>query len=793
MFAFLKRIAPFILIILFPLILFRSYFLQGLVPFPANLLVSYYEPWRSYPAPEYPNGPPNKAMGFDNVRIYFPLKTVVSEAIRLNEPPLWNPYNFAGSVLLATYQSAVFHPLSWLFLIAPAIDAWSILMILQPILTAIAMYIFLSVLRLSRSARLIGALAFAFSGFFMTWWQESYLFTYSSLVLPVILGAVELYLQKQHPRWLMLCAVLLACSIFSGAFQMTFYVYMFTAIWILYRCWDMPGRWSLWVRFSAAIAVSALLGSAHLVPSMEAYLLSTRVSTDVKYIFDAYLLPFNQLVTLFSPDYFGNPATYNYFGKGFYHERLMYLGVVPFILILTQLLQWKRIPRDEKFFRIAFLITLSLVLSIPTTWLVLYYLRLPLLSTMTPSRMMMLVTFTGSVLSAYAVEQYRKNIPKKVLVWATVITLTALLAAGVAALAARYVDDKNTTYIISLRNLFIPGISIIMTVSALWISRYHHKLKLLGVGLLVLILIGNTFFFAKKYLYFSERRFVYPNSAVFNELKKLPYDRFWTYDNGYIEKNFASQYGVFSPEGYDSIMIKRYGELLAYANSGGESVAPDRANALIRSTDHFTDILTDPFRTRTLALLGVRFIARKLTPDNNKQAIEEDPKALPRIWDDGTFAIHEYAVALPRAHLFTDVRVEPDGNKLLAMLYNPATDIHNTVFLEETPMATYLADATGSAHITGYSPNTVTIETETNGAMLLYLSDTYVPGWNAYIDGKKTNVLRANYTFRGVSVPAGSHETVFRYEPVSWRLGVIGSAVGILLCGALALFTRKKM
>jgi len=791
MFARWKRFAPFILIILFSLFLFRSYFLNNLVPFPANLLVSYYEPWRSYPAPEYPNGPPNKAMGFDNVRIYYPLKTVALQALRQHMPPLWNPYNFAGSVLLGTYQSAVFHPFSWLFLVLPTIDAWSVMMILQPILCALAMYAFLTALKLSRSARFIGAVAFAFSGFFMTWWQESYLFTYSALFLPVALYAVERYLEKRDNRWLALLAASLTLSIFSGAFQMTFYVYMFTIVWILYRCLTRPDRWYLWFRLAGAAAISVLLGSVHLIPSMEAYAQSTRVSTDVKYIFDAYLLPFHQLVTLFAPDYFGNPATYNYFGKGFYHERLMFLGTVPFILILTQLLQWKSASRDGKFFRAAFLITLSLVLTLPTTWLVLYYLRLPLLSTMTPSRMMMLVSFTGAVLSAYAVEQYWKALPKKILLWVSIISLLALGAAGAAPLAAKHFDDKNTSYVISLRNLVIPGISIFITVFTLWVVHFYKNWKPLGLAIVAITLMGNAFFFTNKYLYFSERRFVYPYSAVFDELKKKQFDRFWTYDNGYIEKNFASQYSMFSPEGYDSIMIKRYGELLAFANSGGGTMVPDRANALIRSTDHFTDILTDPYRRRTLELLGARYIARKLTPDKNEQKMQDDPAALPRIWEDGTYAIHEYHAILPRVHLFTDVQIETNGTNLLESLYNPSTDIKKTVFLEESPGMSYTVGATGSASITAYTPNTVTVRTQTDGAMLLHLSDAYYPGWNAYVDGKKTKVYRANYTFRAVTIPDGNHEVVFRYEPLSWLLGIGGSLAGVLLCGVLMRLNKK--
>ncbi len=778
---------PIGLIVLFSLFLFRDYFLKGLVPFPAHLLVSYYEPWKSYPAPEYPNGPPNKAMGFDNLRIFYPVKKVVIEAVKLGQPPLWNPYNFSGNAVVGSYQSAVFHPLSWLFFLLPQIDAWSVMTILQPILAALSMYIFLRVLGLSISAQFIGALTFAFSGFFMTWWQESYMYIYSAVTLPIALSAVELYLSKPTATWLVLLAVSLAISIFSGMPQITFYVYLFVGAWMLYRRRHF-------FRFLFAVVLSGLIAAVQLLPSIESYSLSTRIATDVQYIFDAFLLPPYQLVTLLAPDYFGNPATYNYFGKGFYHDRLIWLGAVPLILILTQVLR-KRPPLPHgRFFQVAFLVTLSLMLSLPTTWFILYELKLPLLSTITPSRIMMLVTFIGSVLTAQGIEEYYKGFSKKLLLWITGLLILALLTATALPVWLRYFDDKDTTWIISLRNLVIPGASFGAALIILWVAGKKSHIRSIGYICLVLIMLTTSFLFAKKYLYFSERRFVFPAVSAFDAMKKLSaYDRFWTYENGYIEKNFASYYSLFSPEGYDAYMIRRYGEFLAFANAHGKSKEPDRSNALIQSTDHLTDILTDPYRTKMLQLLGVRHILRKLTPDKNEQKMYPDPKALQRVWEDGTYAIHEYAAALPRVYLYTDVHVVSEGMELLSQLFEEKTDIRETVFLEEQPRNVILSPSTrGKAEITSYTPNRVSIATEADGDTLLYLSDVYYPGWNAYIDGRKSAVYRANYTFRAVAVPQGNHRVEFRYEPNSWKWGVVGTLIGALLCGIVLVWPVKK-
>ena len=51
-------------------------------------------------------------------------------------------------------------------------------------------------------------------------------------------------------------------------------------------------------------------------------------------------------------------------------------------------------------------------------------------------------------------------------------------------------------------------------------------------------------------------------------------------------------------------------------------------------------------------------------------------------------------------------------------------------------------------------------------------SEVYYPaGWNAYIDGKKADYAKVNYVLRGMTVPAGKHEIVFKFEPESYSKG----------------------
>ena len=65
---------------------------------------------------------------------------------------------------------------------------------------------------------------------------------------------------------------------------------------------------------------------------------------------------------------------------------------------------------------------------------------------------------------------------------------------------------------------------------------------------------------------------------------------------------------------------------------------------------------------------------------------------------------------------------------------------------------------------------------------LLVLSDTYYPGWKAFVNGKETKIYRADYTFRGIPLNAGTHQVEFVYDPMSFKLGAGVTFLGILGC-----------
>ena len=108
-------------------------------------------------------------------------------------------------------------------------------------------------------------------------------------------------------------------------------------------------------------------------------------------------------------------------------------------------------------------------------------------------------------------------------------------------------------------------------------------------------------------------------------------------------------------------------------------------------------------------------------------------------------------------------------------------------------------DASGSIKLTSYEPNNLVYESKSNKQGLAVFSEIYYDkGWQAYIDGEKTEHFRANYVLRGMMIPAGNHKIEFKFEPSTYYMGkkinFVASLIVVLLVGFLAYYTffRKK-
>lgn len=107
-------------------------------------------------------------------------------------------------------------------------------------------------------------------------------------------------------------------------------------------------------------------------------------------------------------------------------------------------------------------------------------------------------------------------------------------------------------------------------------------------------------------------------------------------------------------------------------------------------------------------------------------------------------------------------------------------------------------DSTATISLDKYGVTELIYSSNSNSEQFAVFSEIYYKdGWNAYIDGELTPHYRVNYVLRGMKVPAGKHQIVFKFEPKVIQKGSLVSLIsyGLLIAitiGWLFYDDRKK-
>jgi hypothetical protein len=107
-------------------------------------------------------------------------------------------------------------------------------------------------------------------------------------------------------------------------------------------------------------------------------------------------------------------------------------------------------------------------------------------------------------------------------------------------------------------------------------------------------------------------------------------------------------------------------------------------------------------------------------------------------------------------------------------------------------------DSLATISMTRFDNDAIEYEVNGNGPQFAVFSEIYYPkGWNAYVDGKKTDYLNVNYVLRGIPVPAGKHSIKFVFEPESVQQGrsimfIASILIAIILVGGLFMAWKES-
>lgn len=809
---FKEKLFVLLIFVVFALLIFWPIFF-GKVNLNGNLLVSFYPIFGQ-------NLPYKNIIGLDQLRLSYPNYSFIIDQFKNFNFPHWNPYYFAGGLDFASLQGAALYPVNIFIFLLGKKEFWHLIRISPLILGSLFTFIYLRNLKLSVYASFFGAISFGFSPFIVTWGEEKANIPHTIIWLPFILYFIDrIFDDKKAGVFLkriffVLISLSVAFSILAGFAQTSIYLAIFVIFYTFFKAYK-KSRLQIFqtIYVFVAIIFGVILSAIQLLPVLELYLNSARSVVRLNETLINFLLPKKSLITYLAPDFFGNPANWNFFRDGLatYYESILFVGIGVLIFAIYEIFENSK-DKLSNFFLITSLVVLSLTLDLPTSRLFLS-LPVPFISSSIANRLLFIPTFCLVILGAKGMDLWLKSRDKKIFKYVFIIGVVygviVLYLLGVRYFDFPYLNGifvKYGTFKISVRNLIIPiGVfvltSIFIALASLKIFAYK---KYYFAVLIILVAYVHIFLFSQKYLSFTSSVNVFPTIPVVDYIRKHQgYYRSWGIGDAYLENNFASQYKLYYPDGYNSLNILSYTEFMLLLQSGSLGNLTQRADAGLGRGDA-QDLLEKGTSREIMDFLGVKYLIVEkgdfdlLLSKNFVKVFEGNEDVKGRV-----FGVFENKTVLPRAFLAsnyegppgvdstnkTEKKINAERRKLIpAKLLSEGFDWRNVIILEEpSPISPQFGE--GKADIVSYKPNEVVIKTKSSQPKLLFLTDNYYPGWKAKVDGEETKILRADYTFRAIPLRAGEHTVRFYYDSESFKWGL---AISIMSLIALGLFTLRK-
>lgn len=726
----------------------QTVFFQKL-PVPSDTLVGLYHPWRDLFASDYPRGVPYRNFLItDPVRQQIPWRKVAMDSWKQGSVPRLNAYSFGGVPLDANIQAAPFYPLNMLFVVFSFPMAWTLLVMLQPFLAGLFLYAYLRHLSIGAAASALGALAWAFGGFATAWLTWGTIM-HTALWLPLMLMSADKLVLPQGKRshilrWTMLFVTAGVMTVLAGHIQVALYSIALVACSLLWKKFRLREKGSIPRVWPAAGAV-LIICAVQLVPLGGFVAESGRVSDIAVWQKAGWFLPWEHMVQFLVPDFFGNPATLNYWGVWNYGEFIGYAGIIPAVLAVSAM----SLTGIPGFFTVTVITALVFMLpgfigSIP------FLLHIPVLSVLQPTRLMVLVDFSIAVLAAFGLHRLATagiaRLWRSFGVLAAVVLILWVVVSGGKFFGAD--SQMLVNFAVAQRNLLVP--TVLLFVMGLWMVVFprlrKERGKHIGLTVLCIVVAADLFRFGWKFTPFTPLAYFFPETEVIRFLarQEKPF-RVMSLDDRIMPPNVSAYYGIESIEGYDPIAPRKYEHFLA---------ASERGSAGTDSPSGFNRIYTaHNIDSPLLPYLNVRYVLA---------LADVERPYLTEVMREGETRVYMYSRTLPRVYLADTVETV-ESEKTLALLFAgpvPFRGIYDgPAYIMDTPLS-----ADESAEIVAYAPDAISIRARVKNKRLLVVLNRFDRRWKATIDGTPAALYPVNYLFMGLAVSPGTHDIILTYR-----------------------------
>jgi hypothetical protein len=772
---FLGKIWPFAIILAAVGIFFYPVWLKGLVPIPGDFIVGTYFPWLSYKWGYEVGVPVKNPITSDVVSVIYPIRSFGIDLMKNGNFPLWISNMFVGYPLLANFQAALLSPTIFLYFLLPKLSAWTLQVILQPLLACLFMYLLLREFKLGKIASVVGGIIYGFSGF-NTIWLEWNAHSLVAAWIPLIFLLTKKFLVTLRTRWGVALSITVALQILSGYPQIVLYTLGALGLFVLFR--KEKTNVSFLIKLGLFILLGLALSSIQLIPALELFANSQRTREIIDLTFR--YLPWQNLINFFAPDFFGNPATGNYWGVGNYTFNIGYSGIVAIFLAIVGTVKYLK-DRTIKFFVSLFFLSLAISLPNPISKLLAENRTLGI-AALSLTKILVLANFSLAALAAYGLDKIKQKKEKMDIraLYFPFAVLGGTLIASFISLKLISADYIFSGYLrVGVRNLVLPMILTILLFGIFIVRHkfYSEKLNKFTVLAIAFLVAAELFRFGWKYTPFSPTELVFPETPITSFLKKQP-KPFRISGGDVMPMNMWVPYNLESASGYDAVYPKRWAKLTSGIKTG---------SALSEPSGRYADF--DSYDSPWVNLLNIKYILALKTdelakPDASGQISYKFRKDnFKMVFEDKEVAVLENTKAFPRAFFVTQWESLTEGKDLEALLDKNFPFDKKIVLQEKFNKFSQTERVSSKVDYISYGANSRQINVESDKDGFLFVSEILYPGWKALVDGSEEKIYLANYAFMAVPVRSGEHKVEFIYEPESFKIGkwISGSTLFVLL------------